>query len=63
MGRVENQDSIVMQSIKTVSDHDIFDNTRAQAINRMKDFVTSFAVYDESRKDKAMCQTLVSLKI
>ena len=63
MGRVENQDSIVMQSIKTVSDHDIFDNTRAQAINRMKDFVTSFAVYDESTKDKAMCQTLVSLKI
>ena len=63
MGRVKNQDSIFMQSVKTVSDHDTFDKWRAHTVDRMKDFVTSFAVYDESTKDKAMCKTLVSPKI
>ena len=58
---METQDAICMQTLKNVSDHGTFDYRRAHIVNRMRDLVTSFAVYDESIKDKTVDRTFVSI--
>ena len=60
---MDAQDAICMQTLNNEPDDGNFDYRRAHTIDRIRDLVTSFAVLDESTKDKTMCRTFVSIKL
>ena len=58
----KNMGDIFLESIDPVSVRDSFDYIRARTVDRMRDLLNSFAVYDESTEDIANLRSSVSLK-